>query len=182
MRRVQLCALLVLSLAAPGVAAAADPPTLSTSDRLSDRRYVASGPHAYVVGTEDGRFAAAGWHIRGEMGGFWTAPLKLLDGMWFAVDGAWLPKAESFTSGWGYVQMQIPVRPGLTVTRTDTAPDDRHGVLVRLRFSNTSGAAQSFSLAADAHSELLSAYPWGWTSPSAPASNLPDSAAYDSGA
>jgi hypothetical protein len=182
MRRVQLCALFVLSLTVPGVAAAADPPTLSTTDRLSDRRYVASGPHAYVVGTEDGRFPAAGWHIRGEMGGVWTAPLKLLDGIWFAVDGTWLPKAERFTSGWGYVQMDIPVRAGLTVTRTDTAPDDRHGVLVRLRFSNTSGAAQSFSLGADAHSELLSAYPWGWTTPSAQASNLPDSAAYDSGA
>ncbi len=41
------------SLLAPALAQAA--PELSTSDRLDDRRYVASGPRAYVVGTEAGR-------------------------------------------------------------------------------------------------------------------------------
>ena len=42
------------------------------------------------MGDENGLYPATGWHIRGEMGGVWTPPVKLLDGIWFAVDGAWL--------------------------------------------------------------------------------------------
>ncbi|MGH3144183.1 MAG: hypothetical protein ACRDTR_00100, partial [Rubrobacter sp.] len=42
-----------------------DSPTLSTTERLDDRRYVATGTRAYVVGTEAGRFPAMGFHTRG---------------------------------------------------------------------------------------------------------------------
>jgi len=74
-----------------GVAMAA--PELSTSDQLKTRRYVSAGDRAYVMGFEDGGFYAQGWHIKGEMGGVWTQPLKLVDGVWFAVDGQWLQPA-----------------------------------------------------------------------------------------
>ena len=70
-----LAALLLL----PSLAAAA--PELSTNDRLQDRRYVTAGERAYVMGFEDGNFYAQGWHITGEMGGVWTQPLKLVDGV-----------------------------------------------------------------------------------------------------
>ena len=97
MRRIAVAALtLLLTLVVAGAAQAA--PSLSTSNRLDDRRYVESGSRGYVVGSEAGRFPASGWHIRGEMGGFWSAPIKLLDGLWFAVDGQWL-SATRFTSG-----------------------------------------------------------------------------------
>jgi hypothetical protein len=36
-----------------------------------------------------------GWHTRGDMGGIWSPPLKLLDGAWFALDGRWLPPAAA---------------------------------------------------------------------------------------
>ena len=52
---------------------------LSVSQRLEDRREVAAGTRAQVLGFEDGRFYANGWHITGEMGGIVTPPLKLLD-------------------------------------------------------------------------------------------------------
>ena len=58
--------------------------------RLEDRREVAAGTRAYSNGFEDGRFYANGWHITGEMGGVWTPPLKLLDGVWFGLDGQWV--------------------------------------------------------------------------------------------
>ena len=90
-------------LCMPVVAEAATP-TLSTGDRLQDRRYVAAGQRAYVVGFEDGRFYAQGWHISGEMGGVWSQPLKLVDGVWFGVDGQWLAPATRFTSAWGYAR------------------------------------------------------------------------------
>lgn len=56
------------------------------ANRLSDRRYVTSGDRAYAVGFEDGRFYANGWHIFGEMGGVWSPPVKLVDGVWFGVN------------------------------------------------------------------------------------------------
>ena len=116
---------------APSTAAAA--PELSVSDRLPDRRYLASGERAYAVGFQDGRFYANGWHITGEMGGVWTPPLKLVDGVWFGVDGQWVGPATQFRSGWGYTQMDFPDTAGLRVQRTDFAPDGRRAVLFGLQ-------------------------------------------------
>src|SRR5215218_10745472 len=113
-------------------AAAQAAPELSTSDRLQDRRFVAASPRAYGVGFEDGYFYAHGWHITGEMGGVWTPPLKLLDGVWFGIDGQWIGPATSFTSGSGYARMDLPARKGLTVERTDFVPDGRRAALFGL--------------------------------------------------
>jgi hypothetical protein len=159
MFRATVVVLAALALLSPSVARAAD--ELSTSDQLSARRFVTAGPRAYDVGTEAGTYPAMGFHTRGEMAGIWSPPLKLLDGIWFGVDGAF-PAATTFTSGHGYVRMDVPVRPGLSLQRTDFVPGENRGVLVRLTFHAT-GAAQAFDLTMDAHSELMSAYPWGET-------------------
>ena len=153
---------LIATLYLAPLAQAAD--RLSTGDRLPDRRYVVSGPRAYEVGAEDGSYPAMGFHTRGEMGGIWAPPIKLLDGVWAGIDGQWIGPATQFTSGWGHVEMALPGRPGLTVTRTDFVPGAHRGVLIGLRFAST-GAAQSFELSVDAHSELMGAYPWGETKP-----------------
>ena len=119
---------LLLAAAAPASAA----PELSVSDRLDDRRYAAIGTRAYSVGTEAGRFPAMGFHTRGEMGGIWTPPLKLLDGLWFAVDGQPVGPATRFSSGYGYVTMDLPAPAGLRLRRTEFAPDDLRALLVGL--------------------------------------------------
>jgi hypothetical protein len=49
----------------------------------------------------DGSFPPIGTRIRGEMGGLWAPPIKLLTGYWFALNGEWLPAAARFTSGAG---------------------------------------------------------------------------------
>src|SRR6266536_4053330 len=118
----------VLSIAVGGQAAASSAPAvlaarsatpeLSVTSRLQDRREVASGTRAYAIGFEDGRFYANGWHITGEMGGVWTPPLKLVDGVWFGLDGQWVGRATRFSSGWGYVKMALPGPSGRTLTRT----------------------------------------------------------------
>src|SRR5512144_185336 len=111
--------------AQPGSSAAGS--ELSTTTRLQDRREVAAGTRAYSIGFEDGRFYANGWHITGEMGGVWTPPLKLVDGVWFGLDGQWVGQATRFTSGRGYTRYDFPDTNGLKVERTDFVPDGRRG-------------------------------------------------------
>ena len=167
-----IAALLLL----PSLAAAA--PELSTNDRLQDRRYVTAGQRAYVTGFEDGNFYAQGWHITGEMGGVWTQPLKLVDGVWFGVDGQWVGSAQRFTSGWGYARMQFPRRGDLSLSRTDFAPDRRRGALFGLHIRNR-GATRTVPVTVDVHSELMYHYPWTWTKPNAGEYNLADTGSFD---
>jgi hypothetical protein len=179
MRRTLLAALILAASLAP-VTAAQAAATLSTSNRLDDRRYVASGTRGYVVGSEAGRFPASGWHIRGEMGGVWTPPLKLLDGIWFGINGEWIGPATRFTSGFGYTRMDLPSPKGLEITRTDFVPDGRRAALFGLTLRSTREAS-TVTVTVDAHSELMSAYPWGWTTPSAAAFNEQDTATTEGG-
>ena len=97
---------------------------------------------AQIEGFQDGRFYANGWHITGEMGGIWTPPLKLLDGVWFGIDDKWLGPATKFTSGWGYTRFTLPDTAGLKVERTDFAPDGRRAALFGLKLTNP-GAART---------------------------------------
>ena len=157
-----------------------DSPTLSVSDRLDDRRYVTTGTRAYEVGTEAGRYPAMDFHTRGEMGGVWSPPIKLLDGLWFGICDDWIGPAERFTSGYGHVKMDLPDQGGMTVTRTDFVPDGRRAVLVGLTFEAGEGD-QNFTLKMDAHSELMGAYPWGETNPSQTVFNLDDTVAAEGG-
>jgi len=150
----------VTSISASRSSTASQGPTLSVSSNLANRRYVAAGDRAYDLGSEDGRFPAMGFHTRGEMGGIWTPPIKLLDGIWFGINGQWIGSATSFTSGFGYVQMALPSTNGVQVTRTDFAPDGRRAVEFGLTL--TSSNPMPFTLDVDAHSELMSAYPWGF--------------------
>src|SRR4051812_26615846 len=91
--------ILAVALTAVSAAAAQAAGTASTTTFLKDRREVSAGTRAYSIGFEDGRFYANGWHITGEMGGIWSPPLKLADGIWFGVDGRWGRPAARLPSG-----------------------------------------------------------------------------------
>ena len=148
-------------------------PELSETTRLSDRRFVVTGDRAWALGTADGRYPAAGFHTRGEMGGFWLPNLKLLDGMWFNINGDWIGEATKTTSGWGYVRADLPTTDGVSASRTDFVPRGVSGAVVGL--SLRAERTRTITLRADAHSELLSSYPWGETEPSQTLVNLADS-------
>ena len=150
-------------------------PELTETKRLTDRRIVLTGDRAWALGTADGRYPASGFHTRGEMGGFWLPNLKLLDGMWFGINGDWIGPATQTTSGWGYVRADLPVTNGVQASRTDFVPDGVSGALVGL--SLRADRTRTIRLRVDAHSELLGSYPWGETTPSQTLANLPDSAA-----
>ena len=180
MRHFVALGLVAALMTAPAVAAGS--PELSTTDQLNTRRYVSAGERAYVIGFEDSRFYAQGWHVTGEMGGVWSQPLKLVDGVWFGIDGAWLPRATKFVSGWGYTRMEFPDASGLRVSRTDLGLDDSRAALFGLRLQNAGAAAKTVQVKVDVHSEVMSHYPWAWTTPNAGDFNLPDSGAYADGA
>jgi hypothetical protein len=158
-------------------------PELTETTRLRDRRAVVIGERAYSTWSEDGLYPASGFHTRGEMGGFWSPPVKLLDGMWFGVDGAWLGTqvaAQRFASGWGYTRTDYAPTNGLTVHRTDVVPDGPRAALVGLTLS--SSTARQVPLTMEAHSELMSSYPWGETNPSQTTVNAADTGSVDRGA
>ena len=152
--------------------------TLSVSSQLGLRRYAVAGDRAYDLGTENGRYPAMGFHTRGEMGGIWTPPIKLLDGIWFGINGRWIGPATKFTSGFGYARMALPATGGVRLTRTDFAPDGRRAVEIGLTLSAAAQPAH-LNLNVDAHSELMSAYPWGFTTPDQTTFNLPDRASFN---
>jgi hypothetical protein len=64
----------------------------------------------------------------------------------------------------------------MTIRRVDVAPDGGRAGLVGLTFPAGSGAV---TLTVQAHSELLSAYPWGFTTPGQADFNLPDTGSFD---
>src|SRR5947208_3932829 len=74
--------------------------------------------------------------------------------------------------------MALPSTGGVQLSRTDFAPDGRRAVEIGLTLSAGSQAA-NVNLNVDAHSELMSAYPWGFTKPDQTTFNLPDKAAFD---
>ncbi|WP_139490840.1 glycogen debranching protein [Brevibacillus dissolubilis] len=174
---------LLASLAVPGAASAAGVGELSrsTTDKLDQKRYVAAGDRAYVIGSTAGGFEPMGWHIRGEMGGVWAHPIKLLDGYWFGLNGQWLPAATRYTTDTGFVKMEYPEVNGLKVTRTEFAPEGMSVVLIGLTLQPSKTFSKtSVKLTMDVRSELMPAYPWGWSKPeNAKQFNGKDEAAYD---
>jgi hypothetical protein len=182
--RTALAAGIAAVLLGAAAAQAATPElSLTNNDRLQDRREVAAGQRSYAVGFEDGRFYANGWHITGEMGGVWTPPLKLADGVWFGIGDEWVGQATKFSSGWGYTRFDLPDTGGLQLQRTDFAPDGNRAVLFGLRMTNAGASDKTTTVKVDTHSELMGAYPWGFSGVTPNASdNLPDHGEFANGA
>jgi hypothetical protein len=63
--------------------------------------------------------------------------IKLLAGYWFAVDGEWLPPAQRFISGTGYIHMTLPSFAGIDITRLEFVPDEPPVVLIALTLRNS---------------------------------------------
>lgn len=95
-----------------------------------------------MMGAIDGLFPDIGGHIPYEMGGLWAPPIKLLDGFWLKIAGEgqeeWLV-ADGF-EGWPWknVFLYHPHRNlrGISITRTDLAPDDVCGIIVSYEIYN----------------------------------------------
>ena len=153
-------------------------PRISTTSHLTQKRYVAAGDRAYVIGAEDGTFPPMGWHITGHMGGVWAHPIKLLVGYWFQLGSRWLPKADEFISGPGYIEMSLPAVDGIGIRRTEFSPDGVPVVLVRLALENRADTERTVRLKAVVRSDLMTAYPWALTRPNTASSDAHDKGSY----
>ena len=146
---------------------------------LTNRRFVVAGDESYVIGTQDGNFPPMGWHIRGEMGGVWSHPIKLLDGYWVQIEDQWLTKADKFVVGPGYSEIHY-ILSGLEVTRKDFCPDGKRGVITYFTLKDTTGKKRVVNFTYLARTELMSSYPWSWSKPSAEEVNGIDAGFYAS--
>ena len=89
--------------ALPGTNASGEPPGASAaapaSPELSEttppgRPALAGGRRPRLLDEHRRRpLPGGGWHIRGEMGGVWTPPIKLVDGVWLRLADQWLGDA-----------------------------------------------------------------------------------------
>jgi hypothetical protein len=160
----------------------------ATDQNLDLKRYVAAGNRAYVVGVQNGSLVpdvnlnpnGIGWHITGQMGGAWAHPIKLLHQFQFFLNDNLLPAAEKFVSGTGYVRLELAPADGLEISETQFAPDELPVVLVGVQLRNSSPGVKSFTLAIEAESELIPAYPWSGTTPTSESLHLPDQVSFDS--
>jgi len=119
--------------------------TLQGNPEYIHSKQMTAGTHAYCVGFQDGTFPDMGWHIKGEMGGLWAHPIKLLDGFHAAVvwgaDTIALDTAQSYaTTPVGSIfSYNID---GKSITRTQFIPDPAKGMVVEYDLSNFPSGAQ----------------------------------------
>ncbi|MCB0457580.1 MAG: glycogen debranching protein, partial [Flavobacteriaceae bacterium] len=77
-------------------------PSLKGKIEYLNSSMVTAGDRVYMVGHQDGSFPPLGWHIKGEMGGIWDHPIKLMDGFEITLstddESFILNKATQFTN------------------------------------------------------------------------------------
>ena len=126
--------------------------TLQGNTNYLHSKQMTPGNHAYCVGFQDGTFPEIGWHIKGEMGGLWAHPIKLLDGFSAAMihkgDTINLDSATSYsTTALGSI-FTYNIQ-GKAITRTQFIPDPAKGMVVEYDMSDFPKAQLLFYPSAD---------------------------------
>ncbi|MEN1785688.1 MAG: glycogen debranching protein, partial [Bacteroidota bacterium] len=137
----------------------AETPSLVGKEDYLPSPFVTAGNRVYMVGHQDGTFPSLGWHIKGEMGGIWNHPIKLMDG--FDIDLHFrdgtdrLNKADRFTNYPFANQHTFHLKErGLTIERWQFVPDDVEGLVLQLVITNNSDQLQEFKLIFTGHTDL----------------------------
>ncbi len=134
-------------------------PSIEGNDAYLDSPFVTAGDRVYLVGHQNGTFPELGWHIKGEMGGIWNHPIKLMDGfdalLLFDGDALPLNQASSFIN-YPFANKHIFEFPekGLVVERVQFVPDGIQGVFVQYILNNTSNQELTGSFTFAGHTDL----------------------------
>ncbi len=103
--------------------------------------YNTAGDRLYMIGYQDGTFPDLGWHVRGEMGGIWHHPIKLLDGFEasITVDNTTvkLDKADVFENyPFGNKHIYNTFSDKISIERLQFVPDGKSAVYVEFAVKN----------------------------------------------
>lgn len=108
--------------------------------------YNTAGDKLYMIGNQDGTFPDIGWHVKGEMGGIWHHPIKLLDG--FEVSVALdnqrfdLNKADLFVNfPFGNKHVYNTFSDRISIERFQFVPDQSGAVYIEFLFRNNTNKA-----------------------------------------
>ncbi|SFR38146.1 alpha-L-rhamnosidase [Robiginitalea myxolifaciens] len=134
-------------------------PSIVGNTEYLDSPYLTPGDRVYMVGHQNGTFPELGWHIKGEMGGVWDHPIKLLDGFDLVLNHNGnrisLDRADSFVNyPMANQHIFLNDNPDFAVSRWQFVPDAVEGILVELVIENTSGAPQSLTVDFTGYTDL----------------------------
>ena len=134
-------------------------PAIQGKTEYLESPYVTAGDRVYMVGHQDGTFPDLGWHIKGEMGGIWNHPIKLMDG--FQMDLIWENETVSLNKAHSFVNYPFANKhlftiadKNLAVERWQFVPDHKEGIVVQLLIQNKGDIPQDFQLQFHGHADL----------------------------
>ena len=134
-------------------------PSIEGKQEYLSSPFVTAGDRIYMVGHQDGSFPEIGWHIKGEMGGIWDHPIKLMDG--FEVNliindrETTLDKAQSFTNYPMANQHTFQLEEHeIQIERCQFVPDHKEGLVVQYVLNNKSNQAKKVKLQFTGHADL----------------------------
>ncbi len=137
-----------------------DSPSIEGRTDYLNSPYVTAANRVYMVGHQDGSFPEIGWHVKGEMGGIWLHPIKLMDGFdaeLTSVD-TFLPLkgARSFVN---YPSANVHYfdfdNSDVKAERWQFVPDEREGVFVQYVIRNIGSTVQELKFELTGHADLM---------------------------
>lgn len=146
-----------------------------------DKPYITQGKRAHIIGLQDGSFPDAGNHVRGEMYGVWTHPIKLADGFWLRVTDQSSGTSTIASSG---EMVTYPtynkfiyenIEQDIAITCKQFASDATEGVVVSYVIRNCGKSTKNILLDFILNTELSPV----WYADSQGISNSEDSAEWD---
>jgi glycogen debranching enzyme len=122
--------------------------------------YVTAGDRVYMVGHQDGTFPDLGWHVKGEMGGIWNHPIKLMDGFTAAIieaDNSYCLDAAHQFINYPFANKHLFQThiPGLEVERFQFVPEGVQGLVIEFTFRNVDKSDISFDFEFSGHTDLM---------------------------
>ena len=125
-----------------------------------DSPYVTAGDRVYMVGHQTGSFPELGWHVKGEMGGIWLHPIKLMDGFEVSLEkegkSIILAEASKFINyPTANVHIYQPDEADLIIERWQYVPDGKEGLAVQFLIRNKSDKDQSVQFNLTGHADLM---------------------------
>jgi hypothetical protein len=132
--------------------------------RLSDP-VATTGDQLYLICSQNGLFPDS-WsrgHVPHEHGGVWAHPIKLLDGIWFAIQNrttgvtGWLMEADTCRVYPTHTEFDYRI-DALQITRRDFVPDEVPGLVVTITITTPAGFADELEVVAVVRSDLRPAW------------------------